>query len=464
MPIDDGRYPQAVRDAISIWRAGVRAVGGREAVVACANDPDVDEDASWRLRLGEFTIPHDAFDRIFVIGAGKAGSAMARGLEQVLDRAGLLGRVADSWINVPDDIASEPCAFHLHPSRPPGVNLPTEQVLEGTRHIIDIVGRMTPRDLCICLVSGGGSALLAAPAPPVTLDEKRQVAEILQASGADITALNRVRRAMSQVKGGRLARHCGGGHLMSLILSDIMGDPIDLVASGPTVPAKIDRLEALATLERHDPQRTLFGRNVYTVLESVEAEMNAAAAITNVVVGSNAVAVAAAADRANAMGFTCTQEVDVSRDSDARSVGQQLADWLVNAGSKPGAVCLVSGGEPVVSLCRNPGMGGRNQQLIIEAIDHLCSRQDVDFRGHAFAMLSAGTDGEDGTTRAAGAWIDAPTLNMAKRYRADVRDHLARNDAHTLFSRFGNLLETGPTGTNVCDLRVVLVDRADRGA
>ena len=450
---------KAVRDAIAIWKTGVRAVDGKQAIINCALDPVSETDTDGDLRFFEHNIDRNSFDRIFVIGAGKASASMANGLHVVLKEYGLLERVADSWINVPENMADDSCFFHLHPARPVGVNLPTEKVVDGTNKIVQIVEKMTARDLCFCLISGGGSALLASPIPPVTLDEKRGLTEQLSSLGADITQINTVRKCISQVKGGKLAQRCRKGQLVSLVISDIMADPLEFIASGPTVPTTSTQGDALAVLNTFDPDGTLIKTSVYEVLNSTQPHLTRNTQVTNIVVANNPIAVDAAGAEAVALGYDYIMTCDLKRDTEAKVLGRQLADWIKKAIEGSGPNCLVSGGEPIVRLCENPGQGGRNQQAIIEALHYLCCSDIAELMKHDFVILSGGTDGEDGTSDAAGAWLDQKVLTKAISNIKAVEHHQTNNDAYHLFKQLGNLLWTGPTGTNVCDIRVALVNR-----
>ena len=300
---------------------------------------------------------------------------------------------------------------------------------------------------------------MASPIHPVTLDDKRTVTERLSSLGADITQLNTVRKSISRVKGGQLANRCGGGQLVSLIMSDIIGDPVDFIASGPTVVSQDTRQEALRILDQFDPGKKQISKNVYSVLQTQRPKSTGNAKISNVIIANNAIAVDASGVEAVARGYDYIMTCDLDRDIDARRVAHQLVDWLVKAVGGKGPNCLISGGEPVVKLCQNPGLGGRNQQIIIEAIEYITKEQLSQIEDCHFVILSAGTDGEDGTTTAAGAWVDNQILKIAKSHIDAVKQHRIKNDAFSLFREFANLLETGPTGTNVCDVRVILVER-----
>jgi glycerate 2-kinase len=366
------------------------------------------------------------------------------------------------WVNVPADCARALARVRLHPARPAGVNEPTADGVRGAEEILRIVGSLSADDVCIVLISGGGSALLPAPAPSVTLADKLAVTRHLSAAGANIAELNAVRRHLSRIKGGGLARACRAGRLFALIISDVPGDPLDVIASGPTVDNRSTAADALAVLERFDPQRTLPAVAAFLKrLADRPAEATAAAPacrVTNLVIGNNALAVDAAGIVAERLGYSHAMIVAAEPEGTAESVGEHLAAMARTMLAGPGPNCLISGGEPVVKLVATDrrGKGGRNQQLVLAASVALAGQAEG--AGGIF-ILSGGTDGEDGPTDAAGAWIDGEVLARAAALGLDPRAYLERNDAYHFFEPLGALVKTGPTHTNVCDVRVVLVGR-----
>ncbi len=229
-------------DALRIWRAGVDAVLPDKLL---AQEVEV---AGRLLRLGEFEANLDAIRRILVVGGGKAGTAMVRGLETALGPQVLAEKKVSGWVNVPEGTLEPTTAIHLHSGRPAGVNEPRPEGVEGTRQILREVADLDSSDLCLCLLSGGGSALLPAPVAGVSLAEKTAITRLLSASGATIDQLNCVRRQLSDIKGGGLARACNAGTLITLIISDVLGDPLETIASGPTVDCHEGPEEALSVL------------------------------------------------------------------------------------------------------------------------------------------------------------------------------------------------------------------------
>jgi glycerate-2-kinase len=450
-------------DALSIWNAGVDAVRARplvERVVSREGD---------ELVIENHRLCRSDFDRILVVGAGKAGAAMAQGLVAAVgDWLPLEG-----WVNVPQGTETELPGIRLFPARPAGVNEPTETGIRGTDAILELVSGATRRDLCIALISGGGSALLPAPAEGILLADQLAVIRHLSGAGADITELNTVRKHLSRVKGGGLLRACRCGALVTLILSDVLGDPVDLIASGPTVHDTSSPRDALDVLERFDADRTLPAR-VYDVLAGQVAsgagkrdpEDAAEVPATTLVIGNNAVAVDEAGIRAEHLGYNHVMHSATRCEGGADDVGGRLAEMVVRMLREQDTThphdCLITGGEPTVSLAPPEirGLGGRNQQLVLAAYAKLLELEVSPDQWRRLAILSGGTDGEDGPTDAAGAVLDEAVHRRSVGLGLDVADYLRRNDAYRFFEAAGGLVVTGPTGTNVCDLRVALVGPA----
>jgi len=458
--------------ARSIWQAGVDAVLGDRAVESHVS---LDHDF---LYAGDVAISRHDFDRVIVVGGGKATAAMAAGLVRTLrGEFPIRGR-----INVPTGTADglDLGDIHVCNARPPGVNEPTEAAVDGTLRILNDLAAMTPRDLCIVLLSGGGSALLVAPAEGITLADKLVVTRHLSSAGASIHQLNTVRKQLSGVKGGRLAAAVPAGNLLTLVLSDVIGDPLDVIASGPTVADRSTAADAMAILHRFDPDLTL-PQSVYRHL-GYRHQRGQPSIVPGevVVIGNNALAVDAAGIRAESLGFSHAMDVarnagnndsatseDDEQDAEqtAEQVGRGIAAMAVamlRDTDRPSASpdCLITGGEPVVRLApaNVRGRGGRNQQLVLAAMVALSS--DPRFLPddeNRLVILSGGTDGEDGPTDAAGAILSESVWKSARAQRLDPADFLSRNDAYTFFEKTGGLLITGPTGTNVCDVRVVTV-------
>jgi glycerate 2-kinase len=440
-------------DALAIWRAGVAAVQPAQLV------PEFVQVEGGELWIADDAMPLKSIRRIAVVGGGKASAAMAAALEAALGADVLTTKSVEGWVNVPAGAFVPTQAVHLHAARPQGVNEPTAEGAAGVEEILRLVAGLGPDDLCFCLLSGGGSALLPAPIEGVSLAEKVTLTRELSARGATIHELNAVRRALSAIKGGGLARACGAGRLVSLILSDVPGDDLDTIASGPTVLGPASPQEAVAVLRRFSLDQTLAGRAAIAAISrrgdcGDEPRGSQGSVITNLVIGNNAAAVDGAGVEAERRGYSHAMTSATAPEGPVEGVARHLVAMAERMRCEPGPDCLITGGEPTVELApvELRGRGGRNQQLALLALAEL-----ADWRG--LALVSGGTDGEDGPTDAAGAWVDERVAENARRQGLDVADSLARNDAYRFFERAGGLLVTGPTQTNVCDLRVVTVSR-----
>jgi glycerate 2-kinase len=438
-------------DALRIWHAGLDAVRSerlmREAV-------RVEGETLW---LQDEFVDLTEVRRIAVVGAGKAGAGMAAALEEILGPRLAAEKQLTGWVNVPEDCVRTLQHVHLHGARPARSNEPTEAGVRGAEEMLRIVAALGPDDLCLALISGGGSALLPAPVEGVTLADKLAVTRHLSGAGANIAELNTVRKALSRIKGGGLARACRAGRIISLIISDVLGDPLDVIASGPTTPNTTTALDAIAVLERYDAQAAGIDSRVFDALRKKSPPSGPfKTSVTNLVIGNNATAVDAAGIEAERLGYSHAMNASTTLEGPAEHVGRHLAGMILRMRSQVGPDCLITGGEPTVKLVASElrGKGGRNQQLVLAAAELL---RDVP---EGWAILSGGTDGEDGPTDAAGAMLDAEMLAAARQAGLRPTDFLARNDAYHFFEPLGGLLKTGPTHTNVCDIRVAVCRRA----
>ena len=447
------RNPRA--DARAIWQAGVDAVDS-ERLVRDVIDCNAD-----RLTICGHQIPLKDVNLIAVVGAGKAGAGMAAAIEDCVAPR-ILEQKVTGWLNVPADCVRPLRKIHLHPARPAGVNEPTVEGVTGSLKILDIVTSLGPSDLCIVLLSGGGSALLPAPIPEITLQEKQAVTRFLMHAGATINELNCVRKRLSRIKGGNLARATKAATIVSLIISDVIGDPLDVIASGPTVTDSATDAAALAVLEKYASNPNDVPASVLKFLR--EAAVNSRPAkplpetVFNHVIGSNTVAVQAAAAKAKELGYAVVN-LGADHPGVARDAGGELAELCQRIRDRGDPVsppaCVISGGEPVVHLVKTdqPQKGGRNQELVLSSLIRLW-----DDGMYGITMLSGGTDGEDGPTDAAGAIADSKTIELAKSSGYNPREYLEVNNSYTFFDQLGALLKTGPTHTNVMDLRVAVIE------
>ena len=384
--------------------------------------------------------------RVLVLGCGKASGAMARAAEETLGE-----RIADGFVVVKDGYTVPLARVRLAEAGHP---VPDARGLAASARLLELARGAGEADLVLFLVSGGGSALTPAPAPPVTLAEKREVTRLLLAAGATIAELNAVRKHLSRFKGGQLARAARPASVLTLALSDVIGDPLDVIASGPTAPDPTTFRDALDVLRA----RGLGARAPASVRERLEAGRRGEVEETpkpgdrvferveNIVVGNNALVTDAALAAAGRLGYRA-ELLTRALEGEARHVARDL---VARARRLPPRACLIAGGETTVTV-RGRGRGGRCQELALAAALELTS-------GEPLTLLAAGTDGTDGPTDAAGAIVDAGTVGRARAAGADPWRALDDNDAHTLLAASGDLLVTGPTNTNLLDLYLVLRD------
>lgn len=438
--------------AEQIWRAGVRAVDSQaliEQAIQCRGDQLVVCGESWSLA---------GLRRIIVVGGGKAGAGMAAGVEQALGPE-VAAEKLTGWVNVPADCVRALDRIHLHPARPAGCNEPRPEGVEGAEQILAMAGDVGPFDLCLVLLSGGGSALLPAPRG-IDLPAKLAVTRLLSRRGADIHELNTVRQCLSRIKGGGLLRAGGGGPVRTLIISDVIGDPIDIIASGPTSTAPLRPAIAREILQRYAQSADDVPESVWRALDALQAAPPAAIdpkSVRNTIIGNNRSAIDAAAVAAAALGcevrILATDEAGFASDAGRRLAiaVREIQREIAGTGRR---ICGLSGGEPVVALTPTelPRSGGRNQELVLAAWEQLAAEG---CRG--LALLSGGTDGEDGPTDAAGALLDEEIAARITALGLDAGAFLAINNSYEFFARVDGLLKTGPTHTNVMDLRVAVI-------
>ncbi len=298
------------------------------------------------------------------------------------------------------------------------------------------------------------------PVAPITLADQIGLIEHLSSCRANIQQLNTVRKQISEVKAGRLAAACRAP-LYALIISDVLGDPLDVIASGPTAADSTTTEDALSILHQFDPDESKMAPSIYAVLRAKNRPAISSAELAhvhNVIVGNLRVAIEAARGRAQQLGYRTEHTVPTALEGLAEGIGRQIVQRLHGLDSLDGRNAWIEGGEPVVQLAEadRRGLGGRNQQVILAVAEALLSSD----RGlkKKFCALSGGTDGEDGPTDAAGAWLDSASFAAIQQLGLVPSHYLVHNDAYHFFERLGTLLRTGPTHTNVCDLRVLLCE------
>jgi len=409
------------------------------------------------LRLGSKKIFLSRYERVFVGGCGKASATMAHALEKILGH-----RITAGYVNVKYGHGLKLKRIHIQEAGHP---LPDGKGLEGAKEMVGMLKNLTERDLVIFLISGGGSALLPYPRPGITLEEKQKVTDLLLKCGATIQEINTLRKHLSVLKGGGLARIVYPATLISLILSDVIGDPLDAIASGPTVPDPTTFADCAKILDRFGLWKKvpssialhirdgLSGKREETLKEGAPAFNR----VSNLILGNNLLAMKAAQKEAKALGYRPLMLSSLIA-GETREVAKVLSamakEVRLTANPIPPPACLLSGGETTVTL-RGKGKGGRNQEFTLAAAMEIAGWKDI-------VILSAGTDGTDGPTDAAGAFADGETVNRAKAMGLEPEVFLKENDSYSFFKKLGDLLITGPTGTNVMDLRIILIGKQER--
>lgn len=398
------------------------------------------------------------FRKIFLAGFGKAGFPMARAVEACLG-----DRLHRGIIVVKDghggSLRNTEIIEAAHPE-------PDSRGMAGARSMVDMLSSETSADdLVIVVISGGGSALMPLPANGISLEDKQKTTGILLSCGAEIQEINAIRKHISRVKGGQLLRYVNGASVLSLILSDVIGDDLPSIASGPTVADPTTYQDCLDIVESYGI-RTALPQSVFDHLEKGKEQGEGAPRETikpkdfsedqvkNIIIANNRQALEAAAAEAARLGFSpLILSSSLSGDTgDLARFHAALADEIINSGnplSPP--CCIISGGESTVRL-KGSGKGGRNMEFTLE-----CAGCMEKWGSKPVLFASIGTDGTDGPTDAAGARVTYKTLNRAREQGLSIKDHLRRNDSYNFFKPLGDLIITGPTRTNVMDLHIVLV-------
>jgi hydroxypyruvate reductase len=340
----------------------------------------------------------------------------------------------------------------LYPAAHP---LPNERNLFGASAIASAVEEAAVFDLVVCLISGGGSAHLTLPVEGLSLDDLRGVTQALLLGGAPIEDLNAVRKHCERLKGGGLARLAAPAPVWALILSDVVGDRLDVIASGPTSPDPTTYADALAVLDRYDARDASPAVTAHleagvqgAVPETIKAGDDVLIGVFNTIIGTNRLAVDAAADAARELGFA-VQIVETPLTGEAGPAARTVSRPVTQGATPEGPLAMLYGGETTVTV-RGDGLGGRNQELALAAA--------LEIEGLAGVVVASfATDGIDGPTDAAGAIATGETVQRARDKGLDPYEYLANNDSHTFFAALGDLITTGPTGTNVNDLAFLLV-------
>ncbi|HPJ66232.1 MAG TPA: glycerate kinase [Desulfobacteraceae bacterium] len=405
----------------------------------------VDSRILFKLDLGNF-------NSISIVGGGKATAPMARAMEELLGE-----RISEGFINVKygfaEDLSYTKVTQAAHP-------LPDIEGVKGTRKILELLEMAGESDLIISLISGGGSALLPYPAGKITLSEKQHITGSLLACGASIDEINTVRKHISSAKGGQMARAAFPATTVNLMLSDVVGDKMDVIASGPFVPDSSTFEDALKIIKKYELKDVPYSIQEYLkaglegkVNETPKSNEQIFEKVQNFIVGSNILALEAARERAEKLGYK-TLILSSMIEGETREVAlvhTGIAKEILKTGLPVSCpACIISGGETTVTIKGN-GLGGRNQEFCLAAA--------IELEGlpPRVVMLSGGTDGNDGPTDAAGAIVEPGTVGRGRDAGMEANDFLNNNDSYHFFENTQDLLFTGPTKTNVMDIRLVLV-------
>ena len=434
------------KDAQDIFLAGVKAVEAEAAVRRhCRMDGD-------HFVVDEKVYDLSKYEKVFVLGAGKASASMAKALEEMLGQ-----KIAEGLVCVKYDHLAPVNTVRLVEAAHP---VPDKPGQDGAQAIMTLASKAQKGDLVISAFSGGGSALLPLPVEGVRLEDKQEATKLLLACGATIHEINAVRKHISQVKGGGLARAVSPATHVALILSDVVGDDLDVIASGPTVPDSSTFADCLKIFTKYGITEKVPEAVLDHIRQGVEGNMAENPkpgdplfqTVQNAIVGSNMECVLTAEKKARALGYhtLILSSMIEGETIDVAHVHGGIAKEIVKTGHPLSApACVLSGGETTVTI-KGDGLGGRNQEFALAAACIISGWDNV-------VMLSGGTDGTDGPTDAAGAVVDGFTVTRGQELGLDAATYLSNNDAYHFFEGTGDLIKTGPTNTNVMDLRIVLV-------
>jgi glycerate 2-kinase len=447
MNIESKKISAMRNDAVEIFNRGLQAVQPGDAIRRhCKYDGK-------NLFIGDRVYHLPRFKNLFVVGSGKAAAPMTSAIEDIIGEKVTGGIITVKYGHVAD-LSHVKLIEAGHP-------IPDENGRYGASEIFNLAKKAGKDDLVLCLISGGGSALMPLPYDGLTLKDKQDAVKALLACGASIHEVNAIRKHISKIKGGQLARAAYPATLVTLILSDVVGDDLDVIASGPTVPDLSSFDDCLDILQRYKISKAMPGN----ILNHIQLGISGVIPETpkpadpvfnkthNLIIGSNIESLFAAKESAEKLGYHVLL-LSSMIEGEARSVAQvhaAIAREIIKTGNPvPRPACILSGGETTVTISGD-GLGGRNQEFALSASIHIAGNKNI-------VMLSAGTDGSDGPTDAAGAFSDTDTLMRAREMNLDPYHFLLNNDSYHFFQKLEDLFITGPTQTNVMDLRIVLVD------
>jgi len=390
------------------------------------------------------------YNNIYVIGMGKASAAMAKGLEEVLGTM-ITGGIINVKYGHSLPLENIKVIEASHP-------VPDKSGVKGTYEIVDLLKQTNEKDLIFCLISGGGSALLPAPPEPITLEDKQKLTDELLKCGAKIHEINIIRKQLSNTKGGKLAHLAYPSTLISLILSDVIGDDLDIIASGPTAPDTSCTEDCYKIIDKYRLNECI-PNSIKSYFEQKNNEQiphprhPCFENTHNIIIGSNIQALLGAKEKAVELGFETVllSSFIEGETEDVAKVHTAIVKEIISTGNPINIpACILSGGETTVSI-EHDGLGGRNQEFALAAAIEIENIGNV-------LVLSAGTDGTDGPTDAAGAFADGSTVKRASEAGMDACYYLARNDSYNFFETLSDLFITGPTYTNVMDMRIILIN------
>ncbi len=386
------------------------------------------------------------FKNIYILGAGKGAAPMAKAIEELLG-----DRIAEGFVSVKYGYGQNLKMIDIYESGHP---LPDNNSLFAGRRVLEIADKAGKDDLAIVLISGGGSSLLEALVPSITLEDLTALNQSLLACGASIEEINTLRKELSLIKGGRLAHRIHPAQTLGLILSDIIGDPLSMIASGPTVIAEDDDISPDLILRKYDLFKKIPEKIVRILEKKSQKSANTVVKVDNFIIGNNLRALQAAEKVAAECGYR-TLILSDRIEGESREVAKVFTAIIdsVQNNNLPYAppFCLLAGGETTVTL-NGTGKGGRNQETVLSALTAL--RKDK----KPFYFCSIGTDGSDGPTDAAGAWIDESSFDKAYNLDLNAVKYLKNNDSYHFFNKLGQLIKTCPTKTNVMDIMIIMID------
>jgi hydroxypyruvate reductase len=391
--------------------------------------------------------------KIFLVGTGKASNSMAQAVEEIFGDRITTGVITTKY--------GHQLPLQKTEIIEAGHPLPDRKGYEGARRIQRLLKESGPEDLVIFLLSGGGSALLPYPADRIDLKEKQEITQLLLDCGADIREINTIRKHISRIKGGWLAKWAYPSTVVGFILSDVVGDQLDVIGSGPTVPDPTTFEEAWEILKKYDLisemapsiRKYLQSGKEGKVEETPKPQDVTFERVTNCLIGSNILALQTAEKEAASLGFN-TLILSSAIEGETREAARfhtAVAKQVISSGNPiPKPACILSGGETTVTI-KGKGLGGRNQEFVLASALEIAGIEKI-------VLLSGGTDGTDGPTDATGAMADHATVQRGKALGLDPKAFLDNNNAYPFFEKLGDLLITGPTYTNVMDVRIILVD------